>query len=305
MNSALTFTEEVADALAENRPVITMESTLITHGLPYPQNIEVATLMETKVREAGAAPATTAILNGRIHIGLTPDNLEWIATQPKETLMRCSRRNLPLAVARQASGATTVAGTMVVSYLADISLMTTGGIGGVHRNAPFDVSADLTELGRTPVAVVCSGAKPFLDLPATKEVLETQGVLVAGYQSDDFAPFFTQHSGIHGDFAADSVLDIARIIKANQDLALGSGMLITVPVSEQYRFDYDLLEAAFASVIEDMAQEGIRGADVTSWMIKKLVAEMGENSLLGNIELLIQNATIAAEIATTVASLSS
>ncbi len=304
MNSALTFTEEVADALAENRPVITMESTLITHGLPYPQNIEVATLMETKVREAGVTPATTAIINGRIHIGLTPDSLEWIATQPKETLMRCSRRNLPLAVARKASGATTVAGTMVVSHLAGISLMTTGGIGGVHRNAPFDVSADLTELGRTPVTVVCSGAKPFLDLSATKEVLETQGVLVAGYQSDDFAPFFNQHSGVYGDFAASSVSELAHIIKASQDLALGSGMLVTVPVSERYRFDYDLLEAAFASVIADMAQEGIRGADVTSWMIKKLVAEMGADSVLGNIELLIQNATVAAEIATTVASLS-
>ncbi len=297
LNPPLFLTDEVADALAEARPVITMESTLITHGLPYPDNIAVATLMENRVRELGVVPATIAVLNGRIHVGLSRDELEWIATQDKATLMRCSRRNLSLAMATAASGATTVAGTMVVSSLAGIPIMTTGAIGGVHRNASFDVSADLTELGRTPTTVVCSGVKPFLDIGATREVLETQGVLVMGLQTEDIAPFFNQHSGVSGDFVAGSALEIARIIKANQDMGMGSGMLVTVPVPEQYRFDYNELEAIFVSAVADMQQKGIRGAGVTNWMIKRLVAELGRNSILGNIELLILNATVAAEVA--------
>lgn len=298
MTAALTFTEEVADALAENRPVVSMESTLIAQGLPYPKNIEVATIMERNVRENGAVPATIAVIDGRIHVGLSPDQLEWIATRKKDQLMRCSRRNLPQAVAQKASGSTTVAGTMFVSLLAGIPIMTTGGIGGVHRNAPFDVSADLIELGRTAVTVVCSGVKPFLDLHATRETLETQGVLVVGLETDDFAPFFDKHSGIHCDLTAHSALEVSQLLKASRDLEIGSGLLVTVPVPEQYRFNYDLLEQTFAAALADMEQAGIQGGDVTTWMIKRLAQALGEDSVLGNIELLIFNATMAAQIAT-------
>ncbi len=298
MTTALAFTEEVANALAENQPVVSMESTLIAQGLPYPQNVEVATVMEKSVRENGAVPATVAIINGRIHVGLSSDQLEWIATRPKDQLMRCSRRSLPQAVAQKASGSTTVSGTMYVSQLAGIPIMTTGGIGGVHRNAPFDISSDLIELGRTAVTVVCSGAKPFLDLHATRETLETQGVLVVGLKTDDFAPFFDKHSGIHCDLTADSARDVSQLIKASHELKMGSGLLVTVPVPEQYRFNYDLLEQTFTAAIADMENAGVQGGDVTTWMIKRLAQMLGEDSVLGNIELLIFNATMAAQIAT-------
>ncbi len=297
INSHLVLTEEVADALAEDRPVISMESTLITHGLPYPQNVEVSNLMDSAIREAGVAPATIAIIHGRIHVGLSADQLEWLATQPKKDLMRCSRRNVPVAIMQRNSGATTVAGTMFVSNLAGIKTMTTGAIGGVHRMAPFDVSADLVELGRTPVTVVASGVKPFLDLKATKEVLETQGALVIGLNTDDMAPFFDKFSGAGVDVSLETPHQIAQLIKTKHELGMGSGMLVSVPVPDMYRYDYDTLEETFSTITKQLHEEGIWGPDVTTWMIKKVVEHMGVKSVLGNIELLYLNATVAAEIA--------
>ena len=288
---------EVQAALAENRAVVAMESTLITHGLPHPQNIDAAVQMETAVRQSGAVPATIAIIQGQICVGLSSEQLEYIATRPNGTVRRCNRRNLPLVMSRKEDGATTVAGTMIIAKLAGIEMFATGGIGGVHRNHPFDVSSDLTELGRTPVTVVSSGAKPFLDLPATGEVLETQGVLTVGYGTDDLAPFFSQHSGQQTDIRLNEIDEIAAFIHARQTLGLQSGTLVTVPVPDQYRFDYDTINQVIADAVNAQDEEGIRGAAVTSWMVRHLAQAIGPDALYANIMLLCNNAAIAAQIA--------
>ena len=288
---------EVQAALAENRAVVAMESTLITHGLPHPQNIDAAVQMETAVRQSGAVPATIAIIQGEICVGLSSEQLEYIATRPNGTVRRCNRRNLPLVMSRKEDGATTVAGTMIIAKLAGIEMFATGGIGGVHRNHPFDVSSDLTELGRTPVTVVSSGAKPFLDLPATGEVLETQGVLTVGYGTDDLAPFFSQHSGQQTDIRLNEIDEIAAFIRARQTLGLQSGTLVTVPVPDQYRFDYDTINQVIADAVNAQDEEGIRGTAVTSWMVRHLAQAIGPDALYANIMLLCNNAAIAAQIA--------
>ena len=288
---------EVQAALAENRAVVAMESTLITHGLPHPQNIDAAVQMETAVRQSGAVPATIAIIQGQICVGLSSEQLEYIATRPNGTVRRCNRRNLPLVMSRKEDGATTVAGTMIIAKLAGIEMFATGGIGGVHRNHPFDVSSDLTELGRTPVTVVSSGAKPFLDLPATGEVLETQGVLTVGYGTDDLAPFFSQHSGQQTDIRLNEIDEIAAFIRARQTLGLQSGTLVTVPVPDQYRFDYDTINQVIADAVTAQDEEGIRGTAVTSWMVRHLAQAIGPDALYANIMLLCNNAAIAAQIA--------
>ena len=288
---------EVQAALAENRAVVAMESTLITHGLPHPQNIDAAVQMETAVRQSGAVPATIAIIQGQICVGLSSEQLEYIATRPNGTVRRCNRRNLPLVMSRKEDGATTVAGTTIIAKLAGIEMFATGGIGGVHRNHPFDVSSDLTELGRTPVTVVSSGAKPFLDLPATGEVLETQGVLTVGYGTDDLAPFFSQHSGQQTDIRLNEIDEIAAFIRARQTLGLQSGTLVTVPVPDQYRFDYDTINQVIADAVTAQDEEGIRGTAVTSWMVRHLAQAIGPDALYANIMLLCNNAAIAAQIA--------
>ena len=288
---------EVQAALAENRAVVAMESTLITHGLPHPQNIDAAVQMETAVRQSGAVPATIAIIQGQICVGLSSEQLEYIATRPNGTVRRCNRRNLPLVMSRKEAGATTMAGTMMIAKLAGIEMFATGGIGGVHRNHPFDVSSDLTELGRTPVTVVSSGAKPFLDLPATGEVLETQGVLTVGYGTDDLAPFFSQHSGQQTDIRLNEIDEIAAFIRARQTLGLQSGTLVTVPVPDQYRFDYDTINQVIADAVNAQDEEGIRGTAVTSWMVRHLAQAIGPDALYANIMLLCNNAAIAAQIA--------
>ena len=288
---------EVQVALAENRAVVAMENTLITHGLPHPQNIDAAVQMETAVRQSGAVPATIAIIHGQICVGLSSEQLEYIATRPNGTVRRCNRRNLPLVMSRKEDGATTVAGTTIIAKLAGIEMFATGGIGGVHRNHPFDVSSDLTELGRTPVTVVSSGAKPFLDLPATGEVLETQGVLTVGYGTDDLAPFFSQHSGQQTDIRLNEIDEIAAFIRARQTLGLQSGTLVTVPVPDQYRFDYDTINQVIADAVNAQDEEGIRGTAVTSWMVRHLAQAIGPDALYANIMLLCNNAAIAAQIA--------
>jgi pseudouridine-5'-phosphate glycosidase len=228
----LTLSRDVAAALAEGRPVVALESTLITHGLPYPINVETALAMEDAVRAGGAQPATIAVLKGRLTVGISADEIESLASRPAGQVRKCSRRDLPIVVGLGTDGATTVAGTMIVAHMAGIRVFATGGIGGVPRGHPFDVSADLIELGRTPVAVVCSGAKSILDLPLTLEVLETHGVPVIGLGSDTLPAFYARSSGLPIDVRIETPAAAARILAAHARLGASHGILFTVPVPE-------------------------------------------------------------------------
>jgi pseudouridine-5'-phosphate glycosidase len=297
MSPELEFHPQVAAALQMGRAVVALESTVITHGLPYPDNVETAKGMEAAVRGAGATPATVAVLGGRLHVGLTEDQLEYLATRPMEQVRKCSRRDLPLAMARGEDGATTVAGTMIVAHLAGIELFATGGIGGVHRGHPFDVSADLSELGRTPITVVCSGAKAILDLPLTREVLETKGVPVLGYQTDLLPAFFTRSSGLSVDARIDSPEEAAAVIRARRSMGLRSGLLVTVPVPEADAFDPDQAEAAISQATREADGAGIFGPAATPWLLRRVNELTGGLSLRANVALLHNNARIAAMIA--------
>ena len=291
------FHPEVQAALAAGQPVVALESTLITHGLPYPDNVQTAVHMETAVRAGGAIPATVAILQGVIHVGLTGAQIEQLGQLAGTAVRKCSRRDLPLAVARRENGATTVAGTMIVAQMAGIELFATGGIGGVHRGHPFDVSADLMELGRTDVTVVCSGAKSILDLPATREVLETQGVPVIGYQAAEMPAFFARHSGLPVDVSVQSPAEVAEIIAARRNLGLQNGLLVTVPPPEADACDPDEVEAAIAQATREADQQGIHGPASTPWLLRRVVELTDGRSLRANTALLRHNAQIAGEIA--------
>lgn len=300
---AVIIQPEVAAALAANEPVVALESTVITHGLPYPQNVETAVSMEAAVREGGAIPATIAIIQGQIHIGLTADQLEYLGTRAGTAVRKCSRRDIPLAVAGREDGATTVAGTMILAHQAGIPIFATGGIGGVHRGHPFDVSADLSELGRTPVTVVSSGAKSILDLPATRELLETHGVPIIGYGSDTMAAFFSRSSGLPVDVRLDSPQAVAAVIQAHRALALQSGILVTAPVPEAAAFDPDAAEAAIAQAAQEADAAGIRGPAATPWLLRRVVELTGGRSLQANMALLHNNGRIAGQIASALANL--
>jgi pseudouridine-5'-phosphate glycosidase len=297
------FHPQVHEALAEGRPVVALESTVITHGLPYPENVQTALAMEAAVREGGGVPATIAIIQGEIFVGLTETQVEYLAQQAllagegKAFVRKCSRRDLAIAVAGREDGATTVAGTMVIANRAGIQIFATGGIGGVHRGHPFDVSADLTELGRTPVAVVSSGAKSILDLPLTREVLETNGVPVIGYRTDEMPAFFSRHSGLAVDVRLDSAAEIAALIKAHHSLGLKSGLLITVPVPEEAAFDEETAEAAITQAAGEADEAGIFGAEATPWLLRRVVELTEGGSMAANIALLRNNGRIAGEIA--------
>ncbi|MEZ4644047.1 MAG: pseudouridine-5'-phosphate glycosidase [Chloroflexota bacterium] len=279
MNASFAVLPEVAAALAAKQPIVALESTVITHGLPYPANVETAVAMETAVRDGGATPATIAIIQGRIHIGLTADQIEYLATRNRDNVRKCSRRDLPLVVAQRWDGATTVAGTMILAHAAGIQLFATGGIGGVHRGHPFDVSADLAELSRTPVAVVCSGAKSILDLPATREVLETNGVPVIGYGTDEMPAFYTWHSGLPVDLRLDAPADVAALIHAQQQLHLQNGMLITVPAPQAAVLDSAEMETYIAQATAEADAQGIHGAAATPWLLSRLVELTNGRSL--------------------------
>lgn len=299
MKDLLQFHPEVEAALADQKPVVALESTVITHGLPYPSNLETAVAMETAVREGGAIPATLAVVQGQIHIGLTADQLDYLATRPDAgTFVRkCSRRDLALAVARGEDGATTVAGTMILAHRAGIQLFATGGIGGVHRGHPFDVSADLSELGRTPVTVVSSGAKSILDLPATREVLETNGVTVVGYQTNELPAFFSRHSGLSVDAQVDAAAEVAAIIRAHQALQLQSGILVTVPAPEAAAMDESAAEEAIAQATQEADAAGVHGPASTPWLLRRVVELTEGRSLRANVALLQNNGKTAAQIA--------
>jgi pseudouridine-5'-phosphate glycosidase len=293
----LTIAVEVADALRARRPVVALESTLITHGLPQPANVETALAMEAAVRESGAVPATIAILGGKITVGLTHAEIERLASRPAGSVRKCSRRDLPIAVARGEDGTTTVAGTMIVAHMAGIRVFATGGIGGVHRGAPFDVSADLLELGRTPVAVVCSGAKSILDLPLTREVLETHGVPVIGLGTETMPAFYARSSGLLVDVSVKTPGEAARIIAAAGRLGAQHGLLVTVPVPEAEALPEEIMEAAICQATAEASAQGVHGREVTPFLLARVAELTGGASRRANVALLINNARVAAEIA--------
>lgn len=287
----------IADALREHQPVVALESTLITHGLPYPANMETALGMEAAVRDAGAVPATIAVLNGKITVGLDQNAIERLSRAPSGSVRKCSRRDFAIAVARGEDAATTVAGTMIIAHRAGIRVFATGGIGGVHRGHPFDVSADLIELGRTPVAVVCSGAKSILDLPLTLEVLETQGVPVIGYGTDTLPAFYTRSSGLPIDVHIETAQEAAAIIRAAQELEMGHGLLFTVPVPAADELPAEVAEQAIEQATREAEAQGIHGKLVTPFVLSR-VAELTEGeSRRANTALLRNNAFIAGQIA--------
>ena len=298
MNALITLAPPVAEALAGGRPVVALESTVITHGLPYPQNVETALAMEAAVRDGGALPATIAVLRGRITVGLTLNDIERLGQLAgSDTVRKCSRRDLPIAVACGEDGATTVAGTMLVAHLAGIDLFATGGIGGVHRGHPFDVSADLRELGRTPVTVVSSGAKSILDLPATREVLETEGVTVVGYGVDELPAFFARSCGLPVDVRLDTPADVATLIRARRRLGYTSGTLVTVPAPEEACMEPDEAEAAVAQAAREADEVGIHGPASTPWLLRRVVELTAGRSMIANTALLQNNGRVAAQIA--------
>ncbi|GIV88210.1 MAG: pseudouridine-5'-phosphate glycosidase [Chloroflexus sp.] len=303
----LRVAEEVMTALEEGRAVVALESTLISHGLPYPHNLAVAEGLEAEVRANGAVPATIGVIEGVPVVGLNGNELERLATGG-EHIRKLSRRDVGLAMVDRADGATTVAATMAIAAAAGIEVFATGGIGGVHRGASrsWDVSADLTELGRTPVLVVCAGAKAILDLPATLEYLETQGVPVVGYQTNEFPAFYTPHSGLPVTAVATDALAAARMWRLQRryrSFAAPGGMLLCVPPPESSALERDAVEAAIARALARAEAEGVRGPAVTPFLLAAMAEETSGESIETNIALLRNNTRVAAEVAVRISEL--
>jgi len=297
MNNYLKISDEVAQALAENRPVVALESTIISHGFNYPQNLECAETCEAIVRKTGATPATIAIIDGKIKVGLSKKEIEFLAET--KGMLKCSRRDVAAILSQGLSGATTVAGTMMFAEMAGIKVFATGGIGGVHRNAhlTFDISADLEELAQTSVAVVCAGAKSILDIQLTREYLETAGVPVVGYNTDDFPNFYTRRSGTAVDYNLRTTVDIAKMIYTSRELGLKGGMLICNPIPSENEMDYDFIDAKVSAAIEESIEKGIAGKDTTPFLLGKLSEITAGKSVEANKALVFNNAKVAAEIA--------
>jgi len=291
------ISREVTDALAAHRPVVALESTLITHGIPWPANAETALAMEQAVRDSGAVPATIAVLAGTITVGVSPDDITRLAAREFASVRKCSRRDLPVAVARKEDASTTVAATMIVAHRAGVRVFATGGIGGVHRGAPFDVSADLIELGRTPVAVVCAGAKAILDLPATLEVLETQGVPVVGLGTDTLPGFYSRSSGLPIDVRVESPAEAAAIVDASHRLGAQHGVLIVVPVPEDAAFPAVQAEQAIRQATIDAEARGVHGKALTPFLLERVAELTGGGTRNANIALLVNSARTGGLIA--------
>ena len=288
----------VAAALAAGAPVVALESTLISHGMPWPQNAETALAVQAEVRAHGAVPATTAVVNGRLVAGLSDAQIEALARAGTAT-PKASRRDLPVLLAQQRSGSTTVAATMVIAALAGIRVFATGGIGGVHRGAAttMDISADLQELARTPVAVVCAGAKSILDLGLTLEYLETHGVPVIGYQTDALPAFFCRDSGLKVDVRLDDAASIAQVMHAQWDSGLGGGLLITNPIPDAFALPRVAIDAAIAQALADCVAQGISGKATTPFLLQRVNQRTGGLSLAANVQLVLNNARLAAAVA--------
>jgi pseudouridine-5'-phosphate glycosidase len=297
MNALIQLSPEVAAARAEGRPVVALESTIIAHGMPWPQNLETAREVEGLIRAEGAAPATIAVIGGRIRVGLTDEELQRLAQAPDA--MKLSRRDLPYAVATGRLGATTVAATMICAQLAGIEVFVTGGIGGVHRGGAesFDISADLQELARTPVAVVCAGAKSILDLALTLEYLETHGVPVLSIGQDNFAAFFTPDSGLKADFRMDSAEEQARFIRAKWTLGLSGGVVVSNPVPAGEAMPREEIDAITAQALAEADAQGVAGKAITPFLLARIKALTGGRSLATNIALVKHNAIAGARLA--------
>lgn len=289
--------EEVKEALEANKPVVALESTIISHGMPYPRNVETALKVESIIRENGAIPATIAILDGIIKIGLTKEEIDYLGKN--NGIVKASRRDLPFIIAKKLDGATTVASTMISASLAGIKIFATGGIGGVHRGAQqtFDISADLEELSKTDVAVVCAGAKSILDIGLTLEYLETNGVPVVGYQTKELPAFYTRKSGFDVDYKVDSEQELAKALKAKWDLELKGGVVITNPIPEQHSMDYDEITKTITDAVKEAEEKGIKGKESTPFLLSKVKDKTKGRSLDANIELVYNNAKLGAKVA--------
>ena len=304
MNAFLDIKPEVAQALAEGRPVVALESTIISHGMPYPQNVETALAVEAIIRENGAVPATIAIIGGRLKAGLTAEEIEYFGKKG-QAIHKASRRDLAVLCARGEDGATTVTTTMIIAHMAGIKIFATGGIGGVHRGAEttMDISADLEELGQTPVMVVCAGAKSILDLGLTLEYLETKGVPVIGFGTKELPAFYTRQSGFQVDYRIDTVQELAAAFKAQNDLGMKGGMLVTNPIPEEYAMPLETINAAIDQAIAECEEKGIHGKETTPFLLARVAELTGGNSLASNIQLVYNNAKIAAQTAAVYAAL--
>ena len=297
-NEYLDVKQEVAEAVAAGKPVVALESTIISHGMPYPQNVETAMQVESIIRDAGAVPATIAIIGGRLKAGLTPEEIEYFGKKGT-AIAKASRRDLAVLCARGEDGATTVTTTMMIAHMAGIKVFATGGIGGVHRGAEktMDISADLEELAHTPVVVVCAGAKAILDLALTLEYLETHGVPVIGYGTDELPAFYSRHSGLHVDYRMDTPEEIAAAMRVQQKLGMSSGMLVTNPIPEEYSMDPKVINRAIDQALAEMDSLGIHGKECTPFLLAKVKDLTGGDSLESNIRLVYNNAALAAQIA--------
>lgn len=298
MNQYLDIHPDVAAAIAAGKPVVALESTIISHGMPWPQNAETAKKVEQIIRDNGAVPATIAIIDGRLKAGLSNDEIDTLA-KAGLSVTKCSRRDLPFVVAQKQHGATTVAATMIIAAMAGIKVFATGGIGGVHRGAQqtFDISADLQELAKTNVAVVCAGAKSILDLALTREYLETQGVPVLGYKTDVLPAFYTRESDQTVDYNMQSAGDIADFIKAKWEMQLHGGAIIANPIPEEFAMDKAAIDAAINQALAEMEAQGVAGKESTPFLLARVAELTGGNSLASNIQLVFNNARLAAEIA--------
>lgn len=295
MNTYLDISPEVKAALDAGKPVVALESTIISHGMPYPKNVETALLVEQTIRENGAVPATIAVIGGRLKAGLSHEEIEHLGKAGR-SVTKASRRDLPALVARGSDGATTVTTTMIIAHMAGIRIFATGGIGGVHRGAEttMDISADLEELAKTPVMVVCAGAKSILDLGLTLEYLETKGVPVIGYGTDELPAFYTRKSGFGVDYRVDSPKELADLFRAQRALGYSGGMLVTNPIPEEYAMDKAVIDAAIEKALAECREQGIKGKETTPFLLAKVVELTGGESLESNIKLVLNNAKVAA-----------
>ena len=298
MNRYLDLSPEVREALENNKPVVALESTIISHGMPYPKNVQTAVAVENTIRQNGAVPATIAIIKGRLKVGLTPDELEYFGKKGM-AITKTSRRDIPVIVSKGEDGATTVAATMMIAAMAGIQVFATGGIGGVHRGAEttMDISADLDEFTKTPVLVVCAGAKAILDLNLTMEYLETKGIPVFCYQTDELPAFYTRKSGIKAPFRADSPEELAGIWNTKNELGIQGGFIVANPIPEEFSMDPERINAAIDDAITEMNRLGIHGKETTPYLLDKVQKLTGGDSLESNIKLVLNNAALAAKIA--------
>ena len=298
MNKYLDISAEVSEALASGKPVVALESTIISHGMPYPKNVETALEVEKIIRENGAVPATIAIIGGRLKAGLSAEEIEYFGKKGAE-IAKASRRDLPVLIARGQDGACTVTTTMMIAHMAGISVFATGGIGGVHRGAgtTMDISADLEELGQTTVMVICAGAKSILDLGLTLEYLETKGVPVIGYGTEELPAFYTRKSGFGVDYRLDTPKELAAAFHAKQEMGLKGGMLVANPIPEEYAMDADTINKAIDQAVAESREQGIHGKATTPFLLARVKDLTGGDSLESNIQLVFNNARVAAKTA--------